>query len=199
LLLNRLSALDDTTLVTELAAGNTAALDHLVHTYYGTLCRSAKKYVRSSQLAEEIVQDVFVSLWERRMVLAITGSLQAYLFTAVKYRCINCLRQMLSQPTLYNVAESFHPSSNVVDDLVASHELEHLIAKAVDALPPRCRIIFDLSRNAGLTYKEIAVELGISLKTVETQVTIALSRLKAYLAEHWGTLACLPILYSAAQ
>jgi RNA polymerase sigma-70 factor (ECF subfamily) len=176
-------------LLKNLATGDKKVFNNLVRLYYTSLCRYAIKYVRSEEQAEEIVQDVFLSLWERRGVLMITTSLEAYLHTAVKYRSLNHLKKKLATQELISDYEAYaHPSTNNTEDQIAGNELAHLVTQAIRALPEKCRIIFDLSRNGGLTYREIATELNISPKTVETQISIALRRIKEFLGKHWDTL-----------
>lgn len=165
------------------------SFNYLVELHYTKLLRSSLKYVRRPELAEEIVQDVFVALWNKRQTLEIKISLSAYLHTAVKYRSLNQLKSDLLKPKF----ESEFPESvpcvlTGVEDEIMAQDLGVLITKAIETLPKKCRIIFDLSRNGGLTYKEIATELNISQKTVETQISIALSRIKVFLGKHWDNL-----------
>jgi RNA polymerase sigma-70 factor, ECF subfamily len=188
----------ETDLLKGLATDDKGSFNQLIRLYYTVLSRSALKYVRSKEQAEEIVQDVFVSLWERRQTLMITTSLEAYLYTAVKYQSINYLKKKLAKPVFdSDFPASAHPATNDTEDQVACKELARLVTQAIGTLPEKCRIIFDLSRNAGLTYREIAAELNISPKTVETQISIALTRIKAYLGKHWDTLIPVFMLYSA--
>lgn len=173
-------------LLREIAKGNKKAFDFLFQAYYVVLCRHALKHTGSKELSEEIVLDVFLSVWERRESLSISSSLHSYLFTAVRYRCINHLKSQINNP-LFNrsVSTTNHPVSNNTEEALSCSELEKITHQAIENLPAKCRIIFTLSRNAGMTYKEIAVEMGISPKTVESQMTIALSRIKDYLHKHW--------------
>ncbi len=176
-------------LVEKLSRNDIGAFNYLVEFFYTRLFRFALKYVRRPELAEELVQDVFVAVWNRRHTLEIKVSLSAYLHTAVKYRSINQLKSELLKPTF----ESEFPESvpcvlASVEDEIMAHDLGVLITSAIEALPKKCRIVFDLSRNGGLTYREIAKELEISQKTVETQMSIALSRIKIFLGNHWDKL-----------
>lgn len=173
-------------LVKEISKGNKKAFDFLFEAYYVVLCRHALKYTRSAEASEEIVLDVFLSFWERRESLLISTSLQSYLYTAVKNRCMNHLRSHLNAPfSDRTISSNSHPFSNTTEEALSCSELEKITHQAIEKLPAKCRIIFTLSRNTGMTYKEIAAELGISAKTVESQMTIALVRIKTYLHKHW--------------
>lgn len=176
-------------LLQEIAKGNKKAFDFLFESYYVVLCRYALQHTGSKESSEEIVLDVFLSIWERRENLVITTSLQSYLYTAVKYRCINHLKSQINNP-LFNrsVSSTSHLVSNNTEEALTCSELEEITHQAIEKLPAKCRIIFTLSRNTGMTYKEIALELDISPKTVESQMTIALSRIKDYLHKHWDIL-----------
>ena len=189
----------DRELLKKLSLGDKGAFNHLITIYYTPLCRSALKYMRSKEQAEEIVQDVFVSLWERRETVVVTSSLEAYLHTSVKYQSINALKKKLARPDIEaGFPEHFHPATNDTEDQLAGKELEQLVQEAIKALPTKCRIIFDLSRNAGLTYNEIATQLDISPKTVETQISIALARIKTHLGKYWEVFIPLFILATAS-
>jgi RNA polymerase sigma-70 factor (ECF subfamily) len=191
------SHFSDHELVQQLAQDDQKAFSFIVNSYYIPLCRTAVKYLRYKEISEETVQNVFVSLWERRHVLCLTVSLQAYLHQAVRYQAINYLKRELVKVQQHEIlSEEMYSLAPNSEEVVLVKELEEIIAVGIERLPPKCRIIFDLSRNAGLTYKQIAQELGISEKTVETQMTIALSRLKTYLSSYWGKIALLPFLAS---
>jgi RNA polymerase sigma-70 factor (ECF subfamily) len=175
----------------KLSQNDTAAFTKLVESFYTRLCRIAIKYTRHPESAEEIVQDVFVAVWNKRHSLEITASLSAYLGTAVKYRSINYLKSELRKPRFEaEFPESVVSNTASPEDQLKATDLQQLIGEALESLPKKCRIIFDLSRNAEMTYKEIAAELNISQKTVETQMSIALSKMKEFLGRKWDKLAC---------
>lgn len=192
--LKKFSALSDQELIKRLSEDDKLVFNYLIELYYVNLSRSALKYVRYEEPAEEIVQDVFVSLWDKRKTLQITDSLSAYLFTAVKYASLNYLKKEFRKPQFQNeFPDDIHPMTDERSSKIEGEELERLVASAIQKLPEKCRIIFNLSRNSGLTYHEIAQELDISVKTVETQISIALSRLRAYLERHWDKIILLPL------
>lgn len=145
----------------------------------------AKEYVLFDEEAENIVQDIFLMLWEKREALRVDVSLTAYLFTLVKNKCIDFLRhQMVEQMYSENVKHEYNEELNVklfalesFDHNFSSEEdIETLLRNAIDKLPERCRLIFIKSRIEGKKYKEIAEELNLSVNTVEGQISIALKK-----------------------
>ena len=153
----------------------------------------AKEYVLFDEEAENIVQDIFLMLWEKREALRVDVSLTAYLFTLVKNKCIDFLRhQMVEQMYSENVKHEYNEELNVklfalesFDHNFSSEEdIETLLRNAIDKLPERCRLIFIKSRIEGKKYKEIAEELNLSVNTVEGQISIALMKLREELKDY---------------
>ena len=134
--------------------------------------------MRSRAVAEEIVQDVLLELWKRRESLANDSSPQAYLFQSTRNRSLNHVRH----EKVAKKSEPYAKMSESVDSLAHSHmvedEMQAAVSRAVDGLPDRCREVFELSRNRGMKYSEIAVPLSISVKTVEAQMGKALRILR---------------------
>lgn len=156
--------------------------------YYPKMFGFAKNYILADEDAENIVQDVFLVLWERKEELEISCTLTTYLFTLVKNRCLNFLRHKLVEEE-YNsqIKEELGfklYSLESLDYLYQSEdELQERIQKALATLPERCREIFVKSRIEGLKYKEISEELGISVNTVENQMVTALKKLRIELKD----------------
>ena len=149
----------------------------------------AKNYVLANEDAENIVQDVFLVLWEKKDELEITYTLTTYLFTLVKNRCLNFLRHKLIEEE-YNIQmkEELGFKLYALESLDYSYqsetELQEVVKRALDTLPERCREIFIKSRIEGLKYKEISEELGISVNTVENQIVTALKKLRVELKDY---------------
>lgn len=163
---------------------NVAVFEALYNRYWSVMYSAAYRRVQSREIAQEIVQNVFTSLWVNRRELRIQSSLQAYLLSAVKYKVINhfekeMVRRSYSEQLLATstIATNFTEETILFEDLTA--QLEEELAN----LPPRCREVFQLSRREFKTNKEIAEQLGISEKTVENQLTKALKILKSGLRE----------------
>ena len=153
----------------------------------------AFKYVVDSATAEEVVQETFLAIWEKRQTLQIHSSAYGYLAKAVTNRCINYLKSSYNRThELGDLPENAQPTINTTEDTLNAWELEQLLAQAIQGLPQNCRIIFNLSRQAGLTYEEIAIELGVSKETVKSQIKIALKKLRAFLNDHWTNI---PVLF----
>jgi len=153
----------------------------LFEEFYTPLCRYAIIFVDDPSIAEEIVQEFFISLWEKYEDLKIHTSLKAYLYSSVRNRCFNYKRYAKSQLRLDNCFVELE--DEVLDDMGAGDqmdfmELQSLVETAINELPPKCREIFKLSRHNQLSYAEIADELSVSPKTVENQIGIALKRLR---------------------
>lgn len=147
--------------------------------YYNDLYRFAFNYLRDQVAAEEVVQEVFLYLWEKRKKIDIQTTLKTYLYSAIKNKCLNFLR--LELPKLQattDISEVFLSTSESLPEEGESEKLKRYIQSAINELPNKCRQIFMLSRNAGMTYEEIAEELNLSKKTVENQMGIALKKLR---------------------
>ena len=143
--------------------------EKLYKLYYPKMFAFAKNYVPANEDAENIVHDVFLTLWERKEEIEISFTLTTYLFTLVKNRCLNFLRHKL-------IEEEYNSQMK--------EELQEIIRRALDTLPERCREIFIKSRIEGLKYKEISDELGISVNTVENQMVTALKKLRVALKDY---------------
>lgn len=160
--------------------------EQLFKTHYTELCRFAYKYVRNKIASEEIVQEVFINIWERKSKLNINSSIKAYLYTATRNRSFNYIKLELpkeQKKTDVNVLSTFEINDNEEELLIG--DLKTYINYAIDTLPRKCKAIFVMSRNAGMTYKEIAEELDISIKTVENQIGLALKKLREQLNPIW--------------
>lgn len=155
--------------------------------YYGRMKRFAREYVVSEEDAENILQDVFTDFWEKRKVLLGHTNLIAFLFTAIKNRCIDLLRRRTFEEDAANrmqeeaslVLQMNLNSLQVLDsELLNEENVEVIINRAITSLPDKCREIFIKSKIEGKKQKEIAAELNISVNTVETQMGIAYKKLR---------------------
>lgn len=176
------AAAADQDLLALIRQGDEAAFDILFRRYYGSLVGLAESMLRTSAVAEEVVQDVLLELWRRRETLVVTDTLRAYLFRSVRNRSLNELRrgkvEKAGEP--YARGELSTPATAPTD--LANEELSRAINAAVTALPDPCREVFEMSRTHGLKYAEIADTLGVSVKTVEARMGRALKELRERLA-----------------
>jgi len=158
--------------------------DKIYVLYYSRMHRFAKEYVLSDEDAENIVQDVFMLLWERKNVLDIQISLVSYIFSLVKNKCLDFLRHQSVVEEYKNDLSLKLTALELLNYTLSSEEdIERIVTDAVNKLPERCRLIFLKSRVEGKKYKEIADELGISVNTVENQMVIALKKLRTELKD----------------
>jgi len=163
-----LNSSSDKQYLTELALGNEGAFEALFTRYYAGLRRYASTLLRyPSDAAEDVVAEVFGTLWTSRTQLVVAGSLAAYLYTAVKHRAFDRLREQRRIPL--DTADELHQE--------LSEQLVHLIS----LLPERTRQVFQLHRDGGLTYEEMAELLGISINSVKTHMYRAILFLKSTL------------------
>lgn len=157
------------------------ALEKLYQYFHGKLFRFVRTLVRQAEVAEEIVEDLFVKLWEKRPVLREIENLQVYLYVAARNRSLNYLdwksRDIISYVEMYPIDIPASPESP--DSLLMTKEMSARINQAVDALPARCKLIFKLVREEKMKYREVAEVLDISVRTVDSQMTIAMKKLAA--------------------
>lgn len=177
--------ISDKKVISGLREGNKKAYEKLFLDNYKSLVLYAKKFVMETETARDLVQDVFVYLWDKRQKLTIEKSLSSYLFRAVHNACINYLKREATKENyikqfLINLNEGSYKSSSNEDayELVVHKDLSVRIETIVETLPEQCRNIFRMSRFRGMKNKEIAEIYSISPRTVETQIYRALKVLK---------------------
>ena len=150
-------------------------------THYPRLCRIAYGYVSDSDDAEDIVQELFIHVWDKDKDSLTDSEFAAYMTVAVKHRCINFLRKR--QEDTVSIEENPGVASSLSDDEPEDESsTEKKLQAALATLPPKCRNIFLLAKLKGMKYKEIAEQLAVSEKTVENQMSKAISVLRAYAA-----------------
>jgi RNA polymerase sigma-70 factor (ECF subfamily) len=149
--------------------------------HYNKLCTYAFSFLKEHDSCKDIVQDVFVKIWETRPDLLTSETLRFYLFTAVRNNCLTYLQKNKRLP-IVELADEHSPA----DQMTLSGQEENaedpvkMIARAMDQLPPKCREVFLLSRVSELSYQQIADSLDISVKTVENQIGKALKLLRSF-------------------
>jgi RNA polymerase sigma-70 factor, ECF subfamily len=163
--------------------GDIDSFKYFFDRYYNDLCNFVHVYLHDQVLAEEIVQDIFVYFWENREKLKINTSVKSYLFSASKFKSLNLLRDTKTQKKIVEKIRRIEPIQTFEHEssYIDADEFKKILDLAVDQLAPKCREIFLLSKQKEISNKEIAEQLGISVKTVENQMTIALKKLREYL------------------
>ena len=151
------------------------SFENLFREYFSPLISFARKILVDEDDAREVVQKVFINLWEKREEIDLSTSLKSYLFTSVHNRSLNVIRdrKKFSSEEVPDMAGDWDVSAQI-----ESMELEEKINEALQALPEKCRQIFELNRFDGLKYSEMAAQLEISIKTVENQMSKALKILR---------------------
>lgn len=163
-----------------IAAGNESTLTELYQLFHKRLFHFARVITRSDDLAEEVVNDVFIKLWGHKERITMIDNLTVYLYVAVKNTSLNKLshkaQELVSAPFDYFDIE-LKKSENDPYELMVTTEMMRRVQKAIDALPPRCKMIFKLIREDGLKYKEVAQILNISVNTIDVQMATAVKRI----------------------
>lgn len=160
------------------------AFEKLFHKYYGHLCLFASRILQDEISAEEIVQDFFVKLWEKRKQLSIETSVKSYLYRSIRNLCFNLIEHNNIKLKHAQSVISNHKNHLADDDGFNEIDLAKKIEDSIQSLPEKRREIFRLSREEGLKYREIAEKLNISIKTVEAQMGLAFKTLREKLKHY---------------
>lgn len=161
-----------------------AQFEQLFKLHFSFLCNFARQYVVDEAIAQDICQKVFIALWEKRATIDPNQSIKSYLFTAVKNRCLNYLRDHQKYRSKILDIDCGDIELGFEEDHFSAIELQNHIEDALSQLPPKCRQVFEMSRFQGMKYKEISDELDIAQKTVEAHMTKAMKHLKAALKNY---------------
>lgn len=158
--------------------------EDLFRSYYDELCAYAASYVASAHAAEELVQDLFLDVWERRRERDLSEIGRAYLFRALRNRALNHLRRTRVESRWQSRARQGPPrlAPSAAEDAELTFTIA-IVRAVIDDMPPRCREVFLLVRGQGLRYDEAAEVLGISRKTVDAQMVKAVTALRAALRD----------------
>lgn len=182
---------DEKKLILKIRRGDILAFEKLFKTHYRNLCLFAEYYVREKAMAEEVVDNFFLKFWEKRKAVDIRDSVKSYLYKSIYNQSMKYLehlkvmkkyedyaRKILEQRELMSTSDNY-PLANLI-----SKETEHDIEKAINKLPEKCREIFCLCRFENLSYEDVAARLNISLNTVRTQMSRALTKLRESLKDY---------------
>lgn len=174
----------DEEIANALRNGNKAALKHVFDSCYGSLCQYASTIVKDQAEAEDIVQAMFIKLWEKREELTVNQSARSYLFKSVYHQCINALEHRTVKLKHAAHAKTEMVSESLPD--VFPEELDVQVKSAINGLPEQCRRIFIMSRYEEMKHAEIAAQLNLSVNTIENQISKALKLLRAALKNEIG-------------
>lgn len=179
----------DKILTDKLMKGDRQAFSTLFRQYYPDLVHFAHTFVKDRSTAEEVVQDVFIRLWENHSLFCVTVSLKSFLLKAVQNKCIDRIRHLRVR-SQYQAAVLEHPLlyENNTEQYLLYSELQRDLQKALDSLPDELSGVFVMSRLQGRTYAEVAGKLNISVRTVETRIAKALAFLREQLGDYFKVL-----------
>jgi len=169
-------------LLARIATGDAEAFRQVYVFYYKRLYQFAYALVKIREPAEEIVEDVFVRIWQQRETIGSIVNIRVYLYTAIKNASLNYLsqkaRQSITEP-FDHIHIGMESPAGTPEQILITAEIQQKIQLAVKALPPRCKMIFKLVREDGLKYREIAGILNISVNTIDAQMAIAVKKITA--------------------
>ncbi|MDR2886479.1 MAG: RNA polymerase sigma-70 factor [Bacteroidales bacterium] len=167
--------------------GDTKAFELLFRTHYPALCSFANKYLFCTEESQDVVQDVFIKLWENRCDITPGEPLKAWLYKAVANSSISRLRHRKVRNRYDEILKLVYVENSCITphDTLLEHELSEHLSQALNRIPPQSRRIFSLSRTEGLKYGEIAEILKISVKTVEGHMSKALAILRTELKDRF--------------
>ncbi|KDN54445.1 RNA polymerase sigma factor [Flavobacterium seoulense] len=190
-------AINNKVLVTALMEGNEKAFGMLFTMYCNDVYAYSLSMLKNQILAEEIVQDVFLNIWLHRERLNVDLSFKSYVFTITRNLTFNLISKVanshkLKDEVFYVSQKSYSP----IEDILADADYDAIKQKAIEQLPPKRRIIFEMSRNKEMSYEEISKELNISVSTVKGQMSKALAEIRTFLETH-GDVTLLIILLSS--
>lgn len=176
-----MNQLSDEELIGILRTGSDAAYSEIYNRYWKKMFTAAANKAGNVADAEDIVQQIFVSIWARRHKIEIRTSLQAYLAVSVKYRVYKlhanrAKYKHFSDEAAEEILEEL--SDDSTQQLIDFNEVKQRVDNLINSLPEKCQLIYDMSRNQGNSHKEIAKELNVSEKTVEFHITKALKVIK---------------------
>ncbi len=172
----------DYAILLKLQQNDEQAMELLFKTHYKALLRFAKTILKDASQAEDTVQDVFIKIWEKRQNLIINTSLKSYLYMAVRNHCLNALKLNERKYWMEEGMENDEKmATNDVENKLIAKSLQQQITQAIELLPDKCKLTFQLSRYENMSYKEIAETMNVSIKTVENQMGKALATLRNYL------------------
>jgi RNA polymerase sigma-70 factor, ECF subfamily len=175
----------DTATLSMLQQGNEEVFESVFKQHFNNLNAYAFTILKDAVSAEEVVQSLFLKLWEKKDVLNIQTSLKSYLYRATYNDCMNILKHLQVRQRHQNHVSYFHDrTSENASSRLQENELKNELQKAINLLPEKCRTIFQMSRFEELKYQEIADQLDISIKTVENQMGKALKVLRHALADY---------------
>ena len=181
MLLSECSQYDEKVLLAEIAAGDEDAFRKLFDFYKERFYSVALKMTRSDVVAEDIVQDVFMNIWNKRAGLVNVDNPSSYFFTAVYRRVYHHYRKIALEKKLLRLTPPAKETVNTTEEMVLAHESSELISQAIGKLPPQQQLVFKLCKQEGLSREDVARQLHISPNTVKNHLADALKYIRTSL------------------
>lgn len=182
--------MDERELVLRLIDGDEDAFCELYAAYKNRLLYFAMKFVKSREFAEDIFQDAFTVVWQSRRFINPDASFSSYLYTIVRNRILNQIRDMANEDKLKeHILPHAVDSANETNNKILFDDLKDVLSRALEQLTPRQREVFNMSRDLQMSHKEIAEALGVSVNTVQEHISVSLKVIRAYLTKYSGTSA----------
>lgn len=173
---------NETDLWLKVCKGDINAFNLLFKNHYKSLCVSALLLIKDEKVAEDVVQDVFLKIWNKRKELEFVSNFNSYLYISVKNACLDQLRKTRHTDDINEVEisdEALDPFHSV-----RIKELSKQLKEATDSLPIQCKVIFEMVYVDGKKYQEVANELGVSINTIKTQLKRALAKMRVIMEKY---------------
>lgn len=181
---------DEQKLVLRLIEGDEDAFCELYAAYKNRLLYFAMKFVKSREFAEDIFQDAFTVVWQGRRFINPDASFSSYLYTIVRNRILNQIRDMTNEDQLKEqILSQAVDATNDTKSEILLNDLKEIIGRALEQLTPRQREVFKMSRDQQMSHKEIADALGVSVNTVQEHISVSLKVIRTYLTKYSDTTA----------
>lgn len=177
-------ASEERLLLQQIADGREEAFAALVQKYWNNVYAQALTYLKSSHHAQDLVQDLFVKVWEKRATLPKVERFDAFLFIMARNAIISALRKKLAEPLSTDVIDVYQEHSRMPDQMLSFKQLQQHFKTAIDLLPQQQKTAFLLSREEDLSYEAIAVQMNLSRETVKKHICRALNFLRNYMRIH---------------
>jgi RNA polymerase sigma-70 factor (ECF subfamily) len=175
---------DEKLLLHQISEGDEKAFAIIVRHYWNNIYAQALAYLKSSHLAQDIVQEVFIKVWEKRQALINIERFDSFLFIMARNHIISELRKKLTTPLELDLVDVYNEEGVIPDKVLSFKQLQQHMKTAIDLLPQQQRIAFLLSREEGLSYEAIARQMEVSKETVKKHIGRALNFMRTYMRTH---------------
>ncbi len=187
-------------IIEQIASGDEKTFEQFFKLHYSELCSYAEKFLQDHDDSEEVVQDMFFSMWEKRESLTNVSSLKSYLYRSVRNTCLNKINHnKVKMQYMQHNMEQIKEAEQEIESEDNEGQITTRINQEIDKLPEQRKRIFKLSRFEGLKYKEIADSMGLSIKTIEAQMGKALKTLRTELREYMNVIIIFLIIFFTKQ